>query len=138
MKIKLRATFFILISLVILSCQYSSESKMENKIIQDNCKQEGSLSCKLTSAELQKRKTTVIESLRRKIIQKKELTDGYAFEFSASDSMIDELTEFIKTERQCCDFFDFSISIGGDHSKAWLQLTGPSGAKDFIKAELEL
>jgi hypothetical protein len=49
--------------------------------------------------------------------------------------MIDELVEFIKTERACCDFFIFNLSISSK-SEAWLEITGPRGAKDFIKTEL--
>jgi hypothetical protein len=30
------------------------------------------------------------------------------------------------------------MSISGDKGEAWLEITGKSGAKDFIKSELEL
>lgn len=96
------------------------------------------LSCKLTTPELQQRKTTVLASLRKQLIEKKELSNGYAFKFPGTDSMLNELTEFIKTERACCDFFTFNLSISGDESEAWLELTGVGGVKDFIKTELEL
>lgn len=96
------------------------------------------MSCKLTSPELQKRKETVIAGLKKQIIQKKELKNGYAFQFSGSDNILDELTEFIKTERECCNFFTFTISISGDKTEAWLELTGEKGVKHFIMAELGL
>lgn len=44
--------------------------------------------------------------------------------------------EFIKTERECCDFFIFGLSVSGDKIQIWLELTGAAGAKDFITAEL--
>jgi len=69
---------------------------------------------------------------------KKELENGYAFKFNGTDNMLDELTEFIKTERECCDFFTFNLSIGGDKKEIWLELTGPKEAKEFIKTEMEL
>ena len=94
------------------------------------------LVCKLTTPELQDRKETILKSLKTKIVQKKELENGYAFKFSGTDEILDELTEFIKTERACCDFFVFGLSISGDKSEAWLELTGPEGAKDFILTEL--
>lgn len=94
------------------------------------------MSCKLTSPELQKRKETVIASLKQQIIEKKELQNGYAFKFLGTDEVLDELTEFIKTERACCDFFTFAISVSGDKSEAWLELTGADGVKDFMTAEL--
>lgn len=96
------------------------------------------MTCKLTSPELQKRKTTVLTELRKQVIEKNELTNGYAFRFEGSDAMIDKLNEFIKTERHCCDFFMFNLKIAGDQSSVWLELTGAEGAKDFIKTELEL
>lgn len=98
----------------------------------------GELSCKLTTQEMQKRKETVLASLKQQVKETKELPDGYAFKFDGSDKVIDELTEFIKSERHCCDFFVFNLSIAGDKSEAWLELTGPEGAKDFVTHELGL
>jgi hypothetical protein len=100
--------------------------------------QSDELSCKLSSKKLVKRKETVLKSLRSQVLETKELSNGYAFKFSGSDAVLDELTEFIKTERTCCDFFIFGLSISGDTSEAWLEITGPEGAKAFISGELEL
>lgn len=69
--------------------------------------------CNLTSPELQKRKEVVLQSLREKMVEKKELANGFAFKFSGDDVMLDELTEFIKTERKCCNFFTFNLSLIG-------------------------
>lgn len=94
------------------------------------------LTCKLTSKELKDRKETVIKSLKSQVIEKKELAAGYQYKFAGTDKMIDELTEFVKTERACCDFFTFNLSFAGEN--AFLEITGPKGAKEFIKTELEL
>jgi hypothetical protein len=64
--------------------------------------------------------------------------NGFAYKFEGSDSMLDELVTFIKTERACCDFFSFKLSVSGDQSETWLEITGPAGAKDFIAKELEM
>lgn len=95
------------------------------------------MSCKLTSPELQKRKATIIAALKEAMIDKKELINGYAYKFKGDDAMVDQLADFIKTERECCDFFTFNVSVSGDKSEAWLELKGPEGAKDFIDSELE-
>jgi hypothetical protein len=94
------------------------------------------IACKLTSAELQKRKEAVIESLKKQVMEKHELKDGYRYKFPGADTVFDELTTFIKTERQCCDFFTFELAISGDH--IWLSITGPEGAKEFIRMEMDL
>ncbi len=96
------------------------------------------LVCQLSTAEILERKETVLKSLKSKILDRKELNNGYAFKFDGSDKTVDELLEFIKTERSCCNFFIYSLSISGDKTESWLQLTGPEGAKDFINEEMGL
>jgi hypothetical protein len=135
-----------LTALAISSCNNSKDNKMTadnntTSVCSDDCKaksKSGELSCKLTTPELQKRKETILASLKEQMTDKKELKDGYAFKFPGTDKMLDELTEFIKPERECCDFFTFNLSISGDKSEAWLELTGADGAKDFISTELGL
>lgn len=100
-------------------------------------KESGPLACKLTSEELRVRKETVLASLKNKIKDTKELPAGYAYTFEASDTIIDEITEFIKTERACCDFFNFKLIVEGTQN-IFLEITGPKGAKDFIHTELGL
>jgi hypothetical protein len=101
-------------------------------------KNKAELCCKLTTGELRMRKATVIASLKQQIVDKRELNNGYAFKFPGTDRLLDELVDFIKTERECCEFFTFDLSISGDKSEAWLQMTGPEGSKEFIVTELGL
>lgn len=96
------------------------------------------ISCKLTTPELQQRQATILLSLRNQVIEKKELENGYAFKFPGSDTMIDELTAFVKTERLCCDFLKYNFLVTGDTTSLWFEITGPKGAKEFIGTELEL
>lgn len=96
------------------------------------------LSCKLTTPELRQRKETVIASLKQQVLEKKALPDGYAYCFAGTDLMLDELNEFIKTERLCCSFFTFQLTIGSDPNATWLTITGPEGVKAFIETELNL
>ena len=95
-------------------------------------------SCKLTSPELQKRKATVLAKLKEQILERKELPNGYAFKFKGDDETINWLYDFIKSERACCNFFTFNLSISGDKSEAWLQITGAKEAKGFITTEMGL
>ena len=132
-----------LISISILICLSGCgliNKKQTMTCTDPNCqpKSNHTLVCTLTSAEMKERKATVIASLQKEMIERKELKNGYAFKFKGTDAMVDELSTFIKTERECCSFFTFDLSVAGDKSTAWLQLTGPEGAKDFITAELGL
>lgn len=138
-------------TLILTSCNNSEKtsdkksSTMNGKENKSICTKEykaknksSELSCKLTTPELQKRKETALKNLREQVITKKELENGYAFQFPGTDKVLDQLSEFIKTERACCDFFIFGLSVSGDKSEIWLELTGPEGAKDFIATELEI
>jgi len=66
------------------------------------------------------------------------LKNGYAYKFSGSDDVVAKLNEFIKSEKECCDFFSFNLTISNDKSTAWLEITGEKGAKEFIKTEIEM
>jgi len=96
------------------------------------------VTCKLTNPELRKRKEEVIDYLKKKVLSRSELPNGYKYKFDGNDTILDELVTFIKTERLCCDFFDFNLDITGDSREIWLMITGPDDAKEFIEKELEL
>lgn len=141
-----RITILLVISFFcLMSCQDKSNNaasdKTKTSVCTDKCQatnKDKTLACKLSSPELQKRKETVLASLKKQVLEKKELADGYAFRFNSSDKMIDELTEFIKTERECCGFFTFNLSISGDKSEVWMELRSKDGGKDFITSEMGL
>jgi hypothetical protein len=94
--------------------------------------------CKLTSAELRLRKDTVIADLKKQVLEKAETKNGFKYRFNGSDATIDQLAEFIKTERQCCPFFIFNLSATDEKDFVWLEVTGKQNVKDFIKRELEI
>lgn len=96
------------------------------------------IACSLTSDEPRNRKETVLARLKAQVVTRKELDNGFAYTFPGTDQMVDELAEFIKTERACCSFFTFGLTVAGDRSSACLELTGPDGVKDMIVSELGL
>lgn len=98
--------------------------------------EEPKLTCLLTTPELQRRKATVIKSLKEKIRGHEEHDDGFAFQFQTTDGLLDELAEFIKTERACCPFFVFRLRVAADGGDTWLELSGPPGVKEFIRTEI--
>jgi hypothetical protein len=94
--------------------------------------------CKLTSKELHDRKETVLELLKKEVKEKKELANGYSFKFDGSDEIFSQLTTFIQSERQCCNFFVFSLVVADTESAIWLTISGPQGTKEFIETEMGL
>jgi hypothetical protein len=104
----------------------------------ETLKERAKLSCKLTTPELQQRKKTVVAEVKRLLLEKTELPNGFRYKFDGSDTMMDLLNSFIKTERICCDFFVFNLTASSDTKFTWLELSGPEGVTDFIKYEIEL
>ena len=96
------------------------------------------ISCLLTNPELQHRKATILVNLKQKITEIEELSDGYTFAFKGDNTTIDELIEFIKSERQCCPFFTFNLSVKNENNGVWLSIAGPKGTKEFIQAQTGL
>jgi hypothetical protein len=94
------------------------------------------ITCKLTTPELQERKATVIAALKAIVVSRSELNNGYSYEFEGTDEILDKLNIFIKTERLCCDFFTFQLTV--EDNIALLNITGPEGAKEFLKEEVAL
>ena len=98
---------------------------------------ENKISCKLTTPELRQRKATVIALLKEMVLEKQELANGCRYQFDGKDQTLDLLHDFIKTERLCCDFFTFRLTVADQESPVWLELSGPKGAKAFIENEIE-
>jgi hypothetical protein len=94
--------------------------------------------CKLTSPELRERKATVLASLKKQVVEKKELDNGFAYKFTNSQAILDELNSFVKDEKECCDFLSFEITTSPDKKETWLKISGADGVKDFLTSELEM
>ena len=95
------------------------------------------LVCKLTTPELQQRKRTILKQIREAILEQQEITNGIILKLNGSDQILDLATSFIKTERMCCDFFTFELTVEDAATGfVWLSLTGPDGTREFIKSEL--
>ena len=91
---------------------------------------------KALDAEQRVRYSALTKKLLGEARSATELAHGFEFRFLANARSISEVAEFVGHERLCCPFIDFQIAVYGDNLS--LQLTGPEGAKDFIKAELHV
>jgi hypothetical protein len=73
-----------------------------------------------------------LASVRRGV---RELPDGYEFQFPGDTSTLQQVNDWIVTERLCCPFFDFDLRLGRENGTIALRLTGRKGTKEFIKAD---
>jgi len=88
--------------------------------------------CELTGAELQERRTTILEKVRRSVVKVSELEDGFIYAFPSHGDQLKELAGLIDLERQCCPFLRFRLTIEAGGGPFSLEITGPEGTKDFL------
>lgn len=135
-------TICMLASILLLSCKQKQQndaltvSQSFDKLNVVNTEKE--IACKLTTPELEARKAGAVDELKKKILETVETEHGYAFRFAGSDETLGQLMVFIQAERQCCSFFTFKLGIQDPESPIWLEISGASGAKEFVKDELKL
>jgi hypothetical protein len=93
------------------------------------------IACDLSAMDTSQRERhrAVIERWRQKVQEIVELTDGYAFRFEPDDALFLDLAEFVTLERRCCPFLGFALALDPAGGSMWLRLTGPDGAKEFVR-----
>ena len=93
------------------------------------------LACDLTAIETaererhQARAEGVLGHVAQEIVDR---PDGYALRFEAED--YPAITRFVDNERRCCPFLRFVLDVAPGHGPVWLQISGPEGAKDVLRA----
>lgn len=84
------------------------------------------------SAPERERHASLLQGLSARILERRELSDGYAFRFAAETGTIAELGEWIGLERTCCPFLRFSIEVEANSGPVWLRVTGSDQVKAFV------
>ncbi len=84
------------------------------------------LACRLTSPELAQR----LDDLRTGLFDRVESVtwdDASAvFTFSQTDTVVDDLLDFVRGERQCCPFLTYTLTLPADQSRLMLRLSSDS------------
>jgi hypothetical protein len=93
--------------------------------------------CTLPEIDLRKRVAELEGPIAEKIAEIRELDDGYALRFPAEPGIVEELARFIAFERVCCAFLDFSLRVEAGDGPIWLELTGSSESKTFLRSTIE-
>jgi hypothetical protein len=94
------------------------------------------IACCLTSAELREREATLLAQFRSAVIDTEELPDGYAFRLPGDGKWIATIAELIVAERECCPFLIFEFAAQPSMGPVIVRVTGPAGAKAFLKTVL--
>ena len=90
------------------------------------------IACKLTTAELQKRRSEVLERAKAGMTRVTEIDNGFIYQFSSMANQIAELGNLIELEHQCCPFLTFRLTVEPGDECVSLELSGPPGTKEFL------
>lgn len=74
--------------------------------------------------------------LLSKLLEIKELADGYGIRFPNKPLLFTELSEWATLEQLCCPFLTLTLELQHDQGPVWLKATGKDGVKEFLRAEL--
>jgi hypothetical protein len=90
------------------------------------------IACILTDVEMRERRRTILDSVRRAVLDVTSLSLGYAYRFEPTSQVLAELGRLVDLERQCCPFLTFRIVIEAGNQPICLEVTGPPEAKGVI------
>ncbi len=92
--------------------------------------------CTLTPAALQARREGLLSDLLRRAEGHEELPQGYRLRFAATGETLSAIARTVDSERRCCRFLRFGITVEPDEGPILLELSGPPGTREFVAALL--
>ena len=96
------------------------------------------VACTLSPAALKARKENLLNALLHRAQERRELPDGYRLRFMAEGDVLLAITRAVDAERQCCRFLRFTVTVEPDDGPISVDLTGPTGTREFLAAMLDL
>lgn len=90
------------------------------------------IACTLSEADLHQRQQAISHMFRDIQVTVRELPDGYAFIFPAASERLQQITQLVDMERQCCAFLTFKIVVEAAKAEMRLEITGPGEAKKVV------
>jgi hypothetical protein len=91
------------------------------------------VACSLTSDELRSRETILLAEFRSAVTAIEEHADGYAVRLSGEKHRLALVADLMIAERQCCPFLTFALAAEPNMGALTIRVTGPQGAKEFLK-----
>jgi hypothetical protein len=89
--------------------------------------------CTLQPGELNTRASELLAGIVA-AARRSEIEGGFRFEFAASSETLRAIAAAIDAERQCCRFLRFQLTVEPGGAPWSLDVTGPAGAQEFIRA----
>jgi len=89
--------------------------------------------CRLSDPEFREREATLLAAFRYVVTAIVELTEGYAFQINSDEKSLLVAARLMAAERACCPFLTFELTAQPNLGPVIVRVTGPGGAKEFLK-----
>lgn len=89
--------------------------------------------CNLTDVAFRERESLLLARFKAAVSTTTELPGGFAFHAPGDKTWIALLAELMIAERECCPFMRFEMAAEPNMGRVTLSVTGPPGAKAFLK-----
>ena len=90
--------------------------------------------CTLGPQALATRREGLLADLVGSAITHEELDSGHRLTFAATDDVLAIILNTVTSERHCCQFLRFQVTVEPGDGPISLELTGPRGTKEFVSA----
>jgi hypothetical protein len=87
--------------------------------------------CSLEPGALGSRRDALLPGLRERAERVEEIDAGYRIRFADASHLV-SVASVIDAERQCCRFLEFRLTVEAGGGPMVLEITGPTGAKEFL------
>jgi hypothetical protein len=93
--------------------------------------------CALRPGELNARATQLLPGVVAAATARYAIETGFRFEFQPNGEVLASIIRMIDAERQCCQFLRFRLIVEAALGPVVLEVTGPPGSHEFLKAMIE-
>lgn len=96
------------------------------------------VACTLSPDALNARRADLLNALFQRASEHVDLPNGRRLRFAGDGELLLDIARIVEAERHCCRFLQFTIVVAADRGPITLDLTGPPGTREFLKATFDL
>ena len=88
--------------------------------------------CTLSPETIKTRRAGLLPGLLDRAESHDPLPNGHRARFLATGDILTTIAQTIDAERQCCRFLTFTVTVEQDGGPITLDITGPTGTREFL------
>src|SRR5687767_14460998 len=91
------------------------------------------IACTLSPDDLRTRQADLLPGLIARAEERVAVDHGYRWRFAPSADLLCMIAGVVDSERACCQFLRFQLTVEPGLGPVWLEVTGPPGTTEFLQ-----